>query len=647
MTIKMRMKMRMKMKMSMPMPMPIMVLKKLVLCGFILFLQLNFVTSSDAKANSSAAPNKSPHELQVNKPTQTAPHIAPTDSSDASSDLHQLFEDYSRFNGNPDGFTEVADTTLSESEDNSPVFQDVSIEALQRNNKQLSRFLERLHVIDESALATQDNISYRLFGRMLMDRIEAFELGDHLVPLDGWWDFHASFAETPVQSIFSNTKDYEQYIKRLNGYGDHTDQYITRMRSAIEVGWIRPKVVLEKYIPTIEALVTTTEESLFSKPFDQFPASIPDSAQSRLREVGLNAVNEVVIPAYDRFARFMRDEYWVAAPENIAISNLNGGKEYYEHLVRHYTTLNITPDEVHQIGLDEVARIRQEMDEAIAVTDFEGTFEEFVHFLRKDPRFYATSEEELLQYTSLILKRMDGELPRLFKRLPRNPYGIREIPDHIAPRMTTAYYSGGAADGTRAGYYYVNTYDLASRPFYEVEALSFHEAVPGHHLQLTLQQELGELPKFRQQSGFTVFVEGWALYSERLGLELGFYQDPYSNFGRLTYEMWRALRLVVDTGMHFKGWGRQEAIDFMAANSALTILNITNEVDRYIFWPGQSLAYKTGEIKIRQLRKLAEEKLGENFDVREFHEVVLRNGSITLEVLEEEVNYWIATVSAE
>ena len=286
------------------------------------------------------------------------------------------------------------------------------------------------------------------------------------------------------------------------------------------------------------------------------------------------------------------------------------------------------------------------MDEAIAATDFEGTFEEFVHFLRTDPRFYAKTEEELLQYTSLILKRMDGELPRLFKLLPRNPYGIREIPDHIAPRMTTAYYSGGAADGTRAGYYYVNTYDLASRPFYEVEALSFHEAVPGHHLQLTLQQELGELPKFRQQSGFTVFVEGWALYSERLGLELGFYQDPYSNFGRLTYEMWRALRLVVDTGMHYKGWSRQEAIDFMAANSALTILNITNEVDRYIFWPGQSLAYKTGEIKIRQLREIAEDKLGDKFDVREFHDVVLKNGSITLEVLEEEVNFWIETVTA-
>lgn len=567
------------------------------------------------------------------------------DSTVDKNNLHQLFKDYSRFNSNPDGYTDTPDTTADS--DNEPVFQHVSFAALQRNTDQLRRFRDRLHAIDESMLSKQDDISYRLLDRTLKERIEAFDLGDHYVPIDGWWDFHASFAETPVRSQFRNTRDYERYIERLNGYGDHTDQYITRLRSAIEAGWVRPKVILEKYIPTIEALVTDTESSLFYTPFTNFPASIPDSTQNRLRNDGHAAVSNVVIPAYDRFARFMRDEYAPAAPDDIAISSVNGGREYYEHLVRHYTTLDITPDEVHQIGLDEVTRIRREMDEVIATTGFQGTFAEFVEFLRTDPQFYADSEEELLQITALVLKRMDGELPRLFKNLPRNPYGIREIPDHIAPRMTTAYYSGGASDGTRAGYYYVNTYDLKSRPLYEVEALSFHEAVPGHHLQLTMQQELGELPAFRQSGGFTVFVEGWALYSERLGLELGFYKDPYSNFGRLTYEMWRALRLVVDTGMHYKGWSRQEAIDFMAANSALTLLNITNEVDRYIFWPGQSLAYKTGEIKIRQLREQAETTLGNNFDVREFHDVVLRNGSITLEVLEEEVNAWIQKVQLE
>jgi len=430
-----------------------------------------------------------------------------TDSSFVKSYLHQLFEDYSRFNSNPDGYTDTPDST-AENEDSEPAFQDVSFEALQRNTDLLRQFRDRLHTIDESLLTKHDDISYRLLDRMLKERIEAFDLGDHYVPIDGWWDFHASFAETPVRSQFRNARDYERYIERLNGYGDHTDQYITRLRSAIEVGWVRPKVVLEKFIPTIEALVTETESSLFFAPFNNFPASIPDSTQARLRDQGHAAITDIVIPAYDRFARFMRSEYEPAAPSDIAISSVNGGIAYYEHLVRHYTTLDITPDEVHQIGLNEVARIRREI---IATTGFEGSFEEFVEFLRTDPQFYAETEEELLQITALVLKRMDGELPRLFKNLPRNPYGIREIPDHIAPRMTTAYYSGGAADGTRAGNYYVNTYDLKSRPLYEVEALSFHEAVPGHHLQLTMQQELGELPAFRQSGGFTVFVEGWAL----------------------------------------------------------------------------------------------------------------------------------------
>lgn len=588
-----------------------------------------------------------------------------SDTTSASLELHRIFEEFDRFVRNPDRyFDEPAssdESTDQDSEnriDSETAFQDVSFSALHRNTAQLRNFLDNLKLIDVDSLDGQDHISYRLFRQMLHDRIEAFELGDHLVPLDGWWDFHASFAESPNRTSFRNLRDYERYVARLQAYGDHTDQYIDRLRMAIEVGWVRPRIVLDKYIPTIDAMVTSPETSQFMSPFNEFPSSISEADREFLKTAGLAAVADVVIPAYERFARFMNDEYYPAATETIGISNLPpvsghqvlpdmpGGAGYYRHLVRHYTTLDITPEEVHRIGLDEVARIRKEMDEVIVTTGFQGSFEEFLHYLRTDPKFYATDKEELLRYTALILKRMDGELPRFFKRLPRAPYGLREVPDYIAPRMTTAYYNSPAPDGTRAGFYFVNTYDLPSRPLYEVEALSFHEAVPGHHLQLALQQELGDLPRFRQQGGFTVFVEGWALYSERLGLEMGFYTDPYSNFGRLTYEMWRALRLVVDTGMHYMGWTRQQAIDFMAGNSALTILNITNEVDRYIFWPGQALAYKTGEIKIRQLRKQAEETLGSDFDIREFHDVVLRNGSITLEVLEEEVNKWIDSVLA-
>jgi uncharacterized protein (DUF885 family) len=555
-----------------------------------------------------------------------------------STSLHELFADYDSY------LEQVYPSANSDDEDRSAnaLLPDVSLETLTQNRNQYEQFLSRLEEIPTGKLDTQDQISYRLFQRMLKESIEAFDLGHHLVPLNGWWDYHAGFAEQPNRMPFNDVQDYENYIAKLRAFENHNNQYITRLRNAIEVGWVRPKVVLTNYIPTVEALISEPETSRFMAPFNSFPDRISEDDRVRLADEGLAAVAETVMPAYQSLAAFLRDEYYAAAPDEVGISNLEGGRAYYEHLVRHYTTLDITPDEVHTTGLSEVARIRQEMDEVIISTGFTGTFEEFIHYLRTDPKFYAKDKTELLSYTSLIMKRMDGELPRFFSRLPKAPYGIREVPDYLAPRMTTAYYNSPARDGTRAGFYYVNTYDLPSRPLYEVEALSFHEAVPGHHLQLALQQELGDLPKFRQNSGFTVFVEGWALYSERLGLEMGFYTDPYSNFGRLTYEMWRALRLVVDTGIHYKGWSRQEAIDYMAANSALTLLNITNEVDRYIFWPGQALAYKTGEIKIRQLREQAESELGASFDIRQFHEIVLENGSITLEVLEERVLDWIA-----
>lgn len=558
-----------------------------------------------------------------------------------SESLHQLFADYDSY------LEQINPTASADDEDRSAnaLLPDVSLEALSNNRNQYEIFLTRLEQIPYQKLDTQDQISYRLFHRMLKESIEAFDLGGHLLPLNGWWDYHAGFAEQPNRMPFNDTQDYENYIAKLRAFENYNNQFLTRLRNAIEVGWVRPKVVLNNYIPTVEALVTHPETSRFMAPFNNFPDRISRDDQIRLTADALAAVTETVIPAYQSLAIFLRNEYYPAAPQEIGISNLNGGKAYYEHLVRHYTTLDITPDEVHATGLAEVVRIRNEMDDVIQSTGFKGSFEAFINYLRTDPKFYAKDKTQLLSYTALILKRMDGELPRFFSRLPKAPYGIREVPDYLAPRMTTAYYNSPARDGTRAGFYYVNTYDLPSRPLYEVEALSFHEAVPGHHLQLALQQELGDLPKFRQNSGFTVFVEGWALYSERLGLEMGFYTDPYSNFGRLTYEMWRALRLVVDTGMHYKGWTRQEAIDYMAANSALTLLNISNEVDRYIFWPGQALAYKTGEIKIRQLRDQAEAELGPKFDVRKFHEIVLENGSITLEVLEERVVDWIESVN--
>jgi uncharacterized protein (DUF885 family) len=347
------------------------------------------------------------------------------------------------------------------------------------------------------------------------------------------------------------------------------------------------------------------------------------------------------VPAYQRFRKFMAEEYVPRARDTISASALPDGREYYRHRVKSFTTTDMTPEEVHQLGLAEVKRIRAEMEHVIADLKFDGDFAEFVEHLRTDPKFYAKTSGELMKEVAIILKKMDGQLPLLFGKLPRIPYGIREVPAYVAPRTTAAYYQPPIGGGTKAGFFYVNTYNLKSRPFYNLEALSFHEAVPGHHLQLALQQELTDMPPFRRYSDFTVFVEGWALYSERLGLEAGFYEDPYSNFGRLTLEMWRACRLVVDTGMHYFGWSREQAIKYLYENSALAMHDIQAEVDRYISWPGQALAYKVGELKIRELRSLAEKQLQDRFDVREFHDEVLSSGAVPLDVLEAKIKVWL------
>jgi uncharacterized protein (DUF885 family) len=338
-------------------------------------------------------------------------------------------------------------------------------------------------------------------------------------------------------------------------------------------------------------------------------------------------------------------EYIPGARETIGASELPNGKEYYDFLVRHHTTLDVTPEQVHEIGLREVERIRGEMMAIIeglkSEGEFEGDFDDFLEFLRTDPRFFPTSGEQLLKEASFISKKMDGELPALFKTLPRQPYGVAPVPAHIAPKYTAGRYSGAPIDGTKAGFYWVNTYGLESRPLWALTALTLHEAVPGHHLQNALRQELTDLPNFRRYSGINAYGEGWGLYSEWLGIEAGMYDNPYDDFGRLSYEAWRACRLVVDTGMHAMGWSRQKTMDYMIANTALSLHEITTETDRYISWPGQALAYKMGQIKIQELRRRAESRLGSNFDVREFHDVILLDGPVPLTVLEAQIEAFI------
>lgn len=520
----------------------------------------------------------------------------------------------------------------------------VSVADSERRNKAYQVFLKRLEAIDPEPLSEAEQINRSILQRHLRDTIAEFRFGDHLMPVTQRSGFYLEFPELRRDSPLNNLKDYENYIARLNAFGEFTDGHIELMRAGIEKGKVLPAVVLEGWEPGVDAqIVVDPTKSLLYEPFEKFPDNIDKAQQVALQTAAQKAIAETVVPAYKRFRKFMADEYVPRARDTISASALPDGRDYYRHRVKSFTTTDMTPEEVHQLGLAEVKRIRAEMDSIIAELKFDGDFAAFVEHLRTDPKFYAETPDELLKEVALILKRMDGQLPLLFGKLPRIPYGVREVPSYVAPRTTAAYYQPPIGGGTKAGFYFVNTYNLKSRPLYNLEALSFHEAVPGHHLQLALQQELTDMPPFRRYNDFTVFVEGWALYAERLGLEAGFYKDPYSNFGRLTMEMWRACRLVVDTGMHYLGWSREQAIQFLYENSALSMHDIQAEVDRYISWPGQALAYKVGELKIRELRKLAEDQLKDSFDVREFHDTVLSSGAVPLDVLEAKVKAWLAT----
>jgi uncharacterized protein (DUF885 family) len=565
--------------------------------------------------------------------------LPPAAAQDASRDLQALFDEAWAFQleENPLFATRVGEHRYNDR------LPSVTVADHQRRLAARQTFLDRLHAIDREALDRDDQISYDIFDRLSQDDIREAQYSGYYMPITNRGGFHVSFPQLGEQVPLRNVRDYENYIARLASFRKYAHQHIELMREGIERGYTLPEVVLEGYEGAITPhIVQDPAESMLHRPLEDFPDAVPAAERARLAAAGREAIAESVVPGYQDFLAFMRDEYVPAGRETIAIAQIPEGRDYYEHRVRLFTTLDdMTASRVHEIGLAEVARIRAEMEDVIAEAGFEGSFEEWLDFLRTDPQFYAETPEELMRYVARIGKQIDGEMPRLFKTLPRMPWGLREVPDFIAPRTTTAYYQRPAGDGTQAGFYYVNTYNLPSRPLYEVEALTLHEAVPGHHHQIALQQEIEGMPDFRRFAGFTAFVEGWALYAERLGLEVGFYEDPYSNFGRLTYEMWRALRLVVDTGMHAFDWDRQRAIDLMAENSALALHNITTEVDRYIAWPGQALAYKTGELKIRELRQRGEQILGDDFDVREFHDVVLLSGAVPLSVLEENVERWI------
>jgi len=505
-----------------------------------------------------------------------------------------------------------------------------------------SDLLDELNDIDFNKLNESDRISAELLKFVLNDRIDYYEFERFLNPLLSDSGFHISlgFIVRPISS-FESAKNY---LNRLNSIENFVDQHLVNLRESLKKGTSQPKVIFKGYESTYDSHITkTVEENHFFSPFKNLPDNINDLQKDSIITQAKLAIENKVIPQFKRIKEFFETEYIPNTRETIGVSEIPNGLKYYQNRINYYTTSNLyDPKSIHEIGLSEVKRIKDEMFKIIEDLNFQGNFSDFLNYLRTDSKFYADSPEELLMIARDMAKRADEQLPRFFKTLPRKPYGVAPVPSSIAPKYTGGRYVGTSKNSTQPGYYWVNTYNLKSRKLYTLPSLTVHEAVPGHHLQGSLNNELSDdIPQFRRNLYLSAYGEGWGLYTEFLAEEMGMYTTPYEHFGKLTYEMWRASRLVVDTGIHALGWTRDQAIDFMASNTALSLHEINTEVDRYISWPGQALSYKIGELKIRELRKIAEEKLQSKFDIRDFHEVILEEGTVTLAILEERIMNYI------
>ena len=531
--------------------------------------------------------------------------------------------------------------------DDSPV-------GIEARKKHLHESAAELKMISRAALPKADQINYDLYSDLLTTAEQGLQYGDdplpfrNVVPQNNWMPLNQmngiqqGAAETIASMPRRSTADYEDILARLEALPRSIEQQQALLQEGLQRGYTPPKLVLRDVPKQIADLIPADPmASALLEPFKEYPAEAPESERKQLTNRAKEIYTGRVAPAFQKLHDYVVTTYLPACRDSIAATALPHGVEAYAFHVRWQTTADLVPQQIHEIGLSEVNRIRTEMDKVIASTNFNGGFHEFTEFLRNDPRFYFDKPDDLVNAYRIIAKRIDPELAHLFGKLPRLPYGVTPIPDFKAPSQTTAYYQPGAPSVGRPGYYFVNTYNLHARPKWEMEALSLHESVPGHHLQISLAQELEGEPEFRRHVGYSAFVEGWALYCESLGEELGLYKDPYSKFGQLSYEMWRAVRLVVDTGMHAKGWTRDQAIQFFKDNTGKTDQDITVEVDRYIVWPAQALAYKLGQLKIRELRTQAEKRQGARFDVRAFHDAVLENGAVPLNMLSAHMNEWM------
>ena len=501
---------------------------------------------------------------------------------------------------------------------------------------------KELNSVVEEKLSFEDQINLELLQYSIEDEISSYKFKSYLNPILSDEGFHTGLAAKGSE-VLNSKKEFEDYIKRLKDIPRYVEENVALMRKGLALGICQPGSILNGYENTYEQhIVDDPEKSVFWEPFLKKPFAISEGDWKKIVDDGKIAVQQYAIEGFKKIKIFFDNEYLPETRVTIGVSNFPDGLAYYKDRVQHYTTTNLSYEEIYQLGLKEVARIKNEMLQVIKEANFTGTLREFIAYLRSDPEFYAPTGEQLLKEASFIAKKADGMLPSLFGKLPRQPYGVEAVPAHLAPTYTGGRYSGAPINSKRAGHYWVNTYDLKSRPLYVLESLTLHEAVPGHHLQIALTQELANLPEFRRNLYVNAFGEGWGLYCEYLGTEMGFYKDPYSHFGRLTYEMWRACRLVLDVGLHAKGWTREQAVTYLSENTALSLHEVNTEINRYISWPGQALAYKMGELKIKELRNKAEEKLKAKFDVREFHDLILSQGTVTLTILEKMVDRYIA-----
>jgi uncharacterized protein (DUF885 family) len=528
-----------------------------------------------------------------------------------------------------------------EAEKKESYWPDISPQALEKKYQERLAIAATFEAINQGSLSDDNKINYAIIKAQLDNNIAQYHFKAHYMPFKSESGFHSNLNFVISNTQFKKVKDIESYLNKLSALPGYFDQNIYWMQQGLATGITQPQAVLVGYEQSILAFIPKdVADSEFLKPFTTASSLLDAKVLADKKQQLIEILKAKVIPAYQSYYQFFTQEYFPNARKTIGVSQTPNGNEFYSNRVKHYTTTEMTPEQIHKLGLSEVKRIRKEMTEIIVKTGFKGTFTEFTHFLRTDPQFYAKTPLALIKEASYIAKQMDAKLPSLFKHLPRSPYGVAAVPDSIAPKYTTGRYIGAKND-SQPGYYWVNTFALDKRPLYVLPALTLHEGVPGHHLQISLNSELDNLPAYRRHAYISAFGEGWGLYSEWLGIEAGIYKDHYSNFGRLTYEMWRAARLVVDTGMHVMGWSRERAINFMTDNTALSTHNVKTEIDRYISWAGQALSYKIGEITIRNLRKKAEAELGQDFDVREFHHQILKNGSVPLNVLKNQINAYI------